>query len=143
MERWSILSTKVDHVEYNRKALLTNRVKFNPTERICLKGCRKIKGEGRTCQEIDFDNMTEQLQTDHLDRYEGVQAGIHQVSQFDEPSAVSTTYLGKVNMSRKDAFREQEQYLLTDQLTTFGTILDGTNCKIILDSGLTTSFMSK
>ena len=39
--------------------------------------------------------MTEELQADYLDRYEGVQAQIHQVGQFDAYSAVSTTYLGK------------------------------------------------
>ena len=38
---------------------------------------RQIKGESRTCQEIDFGNMTEQLQTDNLDKYEGFQAEIH------------------------------------------------------------------
>ena len=32
IERWFIFSTKVDYVKYNRKALDTNRVKFNPTE---------------------------------------------------------------------------------------------------------------
>ena len=37
----------------------------------------QIKGESWTCQEIDFDNMTEHLQTDYLDRYEGVQSQIH------------------------------------------------------------------
>ena len=45
--------------------------------------------------------MTEQLQTDYLDRYEGVQTETHHASQFDGSSAVSTTYLGNVNMSRR------------------------------------------
>ena len=44
--------------------------------------------------------MTEQLPTNYLDMYEGVQAEIHQVGQFDESSAISTTYFGKVNISR-------------------------------------------
>ena len=43
-----------------------------------------MKGESRTYQNIDFDNMTE-LQTDYLDRYEGDQAEICQVSKIDEP----------------------------------------------------------
>ena len=29
------------------------------------------------CAEMDFKNMPEQLQTDFLDKYEGVQADIH------------------------------------------------------------------
>ena len=37
-------------------------------------------------------------------------------------------------MSREDVFRAKEKYLLTDQSATVGTLLDGTNCKILLDS---------
>ena len=32
VEKWSILSTKEDYVEYKRKELPTKSVKFNPTE---------------------------------------------------------------------------------------------------------------
>ena len=53
--------------------------------------------------------MTEQLQTDYLDTYEGIQAKVHQVSQF----AVGTTYLGKVNMSEGNALGALEQCSLT------------------------------
>ena len=103
-QKWSISSTKVDHAGYIRKALPANRVKFNQREGRCLKGYRQIKGEGRPCAGIYFRNMTE-LQTDYIDRYVGIQAKIHQVSQFEESSALSTTYFGKVNMSRENAFR--------------------------------------
>ena len=37
IERLSIMSTKVDYIELNRKVVPTNRVKFNPTEGRCLK----------------------------------------------------------------------------------------------------------
>ena len=80
---------------------------------------------------------------DYLDRYESVQAETHQVRQFDESSVVCITYLGKVNMSREDVPKAQEQFLLTDQSTTIGTLLGGTTYKIYLDSGGTKSFMSK
>ena len=61
--------------------------------------------------------MTEQLQIDYLDRYEDVQAEIHQVSQSGESSAACTIYLGKVEMSREDALKAQHQFSLTDQST--------------------------
>ena len=102
---------------------------------------RQIKGESRTCQEFDFDNITDKLQTEHLDRYEGVQGEIHQVSQFDEFSAVSTKYSGKVNMPGEDAFKVQELFSLAFQSTTIGTSLDGTVCKMLLDGSATGSFM--
>ena len=108
-----------------------------------MKGYGQTKGESRTCQEVAFDNMTKQLQEDYLDRYEGVQAEIHQVSQFDESITVSTTYLGKVEISREDALKVQEQFSHTDQSKTMGTSLYGTDSKILLYSGSTKSFMSK
>ena len=86
--------------------------------------------------------MTEQLQTDYLDRYGGVQAERHQVSQFEESSAVTTAKLSKVYMSRKDTLRAQDNFLLTLQFTTIETFLDVKDCKIHLNSGATKGFMS-
>ena len=42
--------------------------------------------------------MTEQLQTDYLDRNEGVQTEIHKVSQFNE-SSITSTNTGRISMS--------------------------------------------
>ena len=53
--------------------------------------------------------MTEQPQAGYLDAYEGVQEQIHQVSQFDDSSDVSTTYLGRTERSRKEVIKVQEQ----------------------------------
>ena len=51
------------------------------------------------------------------------QAEIHHVSQlFDNSSAISTTYLGRIEISREDAFKAQEQFSLTDQSITVGTL---------------------
>ena len=107
------------------------------------KGYRQLESEIQPCQKINFDSMTEELQADYLDRYEGVQAWIHQVSQFDDSSAVSTTYLGKTDKMRKNVIKAQEQFSITYHCTIVGTLLDGTECKILLDSGGTKSFMSK
>ena len=73
-EKWSIFSTKIHYVEYKRKELPTNTVNFKATKSGCQKGYRQLKGKSKTCQEIDFDNMIDKLQTDCLDRYEAVQA---------------------------------------------------------------------
>ena len=87
--------------------------------------------------------MTEKLQADYLDRCEGLQAQIQQVSQFDYCSVISTTYLGRTGSSRRDATTIQEQFSITDQSMTVGTLLDCPDCKIPLDSSATKSFMSK
>ena len=55
------------------------------------------------CQEGNIDSMKEHFQRDYLDRYECVQAKLHQVSQFEDSSAVSTTYVGRTERPRRDA----------------------------------------
>ena len=61
---------------------------------------------------IDFTNMIEQLQTYYLNRYKCVHAQIYQISQFDEPSTVSTSYLGKVDMTREEALSHKINFHL-------------------------------
>ena len=68
---------------------------------------------------------------------------IHQVSKSDYSSAVRTTYLGRVEQSRRNALKAQEQISITDQSITVGTLLDETDCKILLDSGAINIFISK
>ena len=40
--------------------------------------------------------------------YEDVQTEVHQISEFDKSSAISTTYLEKVNMTTEDAYMAQQ-----------------------------------
>ena len=49
--------------------------------------------------------MIKELQADFLDRYKGVQAQIHQLSQFVDSSAMSTTYLHKTDKKRKNVIK--------------------------------------
>ena len=44
---------------------------------------------------------------------------------------------------KENIIKLQEQCSITDHPTTIGTLLDGTECKILLDSGASKSFMSK
>ena len=100
-------------------------------------GHRQALGENKSCQEVNFDSMTEQIQADYLDRHRGVQPQTHQISQSDDSGAISTTYLGRNGRSRGDDIKAQEQFSIIDQSTTVGTLLDGTDCKIFLDSDAT------
>ena len=68
---------------------------------------------------------------DYLGRYEGVQAQIYQVHQFNGSSAGSTTYFDKTDWTIKGVIKAQEQFLITGQSTAVGTLLDGVDCKIL------------
>ena len=46
----------------------SNSVKFNSTGGKCQKWYRSLQDENTSCQEVNFDSMTEHLQVDYLDR---------------------------------------------------------------------------
>ena len=112
IEMWSILNTKIDYVEYIREEQPLNRVKFNPMEGKYQKGYRQLLGESKPCQEVSFESMTENLQAYYLYRYKGIQVQIHQVSQFDDYTTVSTTYLGRTDRSKKNVIKLKSNFQL-------------------------------
>ena len=65
------------------------------------------------------------------------------MTRFNENSDLSTTYLGKSNMTRTDKMAVEERFTITEQGYTVGKLLDGTECQILLDTGVSKSFMSK
>ena len=52
---------------------------------------------------------------------------------------LSTTYLGQTKMTRDTKIKVEEIFLSLDT----GKLLDGTGCQILLDTGVTKSYMSK
>ena len=61
---------------------------------------------------------------------------------FDGNSDLSTTYLGQMKMNRDTKFKAEERFPITGQGFTSGKLLDGTGCQILLDTGMTKSYMS-
>ena len=64
-------------------------------------------------------------------------------TRSDENSNLSMTYLGRLNMTRGDKMAVEERFPITEQGYTVGNLLDGTECQILLDTGVSKSFMSK
>ena len=88
-------------------------------------------------------NASDRLTEEYLDRYEGVMSEILNMTRFNENSDLSVTYLDKSNMTRKDKMAVEERFAITEQGYTVGKLLDGTECQILLDTGVSKSFMSK
>ena len=80
---------------------------------------------------------------EYLDRYEGFKSEILNTTRFDENTDLSTTYLGRSNMTQDDELTVEEKFSITEQGYTVGKLLDGTECQILLDTGASKSFMSK
>ena len=67
--------------------------------------------------------------------YEGIQSEVISTTRFDKNTDLSTTYLGKTNMSRVSKIKVEERFPISEQGYTVGKLLDGTECQILLDTG--------
>ena len=88
-------------------------------------------------------NASDRLTEEYLDRYEGVTSEILETTRFNDNSDLSMTYLGKLNMTRTDKMAVEERFTITEQGYIVGKPLDGMECQILLDTGMSKSFMSK
>ena len=79
----------------------------------------------------------------YLDSYEDVYVDMIHTNRFDENSDLSTTYLGQTKMNRNTKIKAKEGFPITGHGFTSGKLLDGTDCRILLDTGATKSYMSK
>ena len=80
---------------------------------------------------------------EYLDRYKGVKPEIVDTTRFDENSDLSTTYLGRINMTQDKDLMVEQRFPILKSGYTVGKLMDGTECQILLDTGPSKSFMSK
>ena len=79
----------------------------------------------------------------YFDRYEGVQSEISRATRFDESTDLSTTYLGRINQTRKSVIKAEETFPISGQGYMVGKLSDKTDCSILIDTGTSQSYMSK
>ena len=56
-------------------------------------------------------------------------------TRFDENSDLSTTYLGKIDITRTTKIKAEEKFPISEQGYMMGKLLDGTECQVLLDTG--------
>ena len=66
--------------------------------------------------------------------YEGVKSEVLSTTKFDENLDISTTYLGRIDMTRATKIKAEEKILISEQGYTVGKLLDGMECQILLDT---------
>ena len=76
--------------------------------------------------ELDVGNKPEKLKGEYLDMYKGIQSEVISTTRFDENSDLSTTYLGRINISRTSKIKAEEKLSISEQGYTIGKLLDGT-----------------
>ena len=75
--------------------------------------------------------------------YEGVHAEVLHLTNFDECSDFSTTYLGKTDITRETKIKPEEKFPISGQGHMVGKLLDDTECQILFDTGVSKSHMTK
>ena len=78
-----------------------------------------------------------------MDIYEGIHSEVVSSNRFDENSDIITTYLGRVNKEMQNTLKAEESFPISEHGYTLGRLLDGTECQLLLDTGVSKSFMSK
>ena len=78
-----------------------------------------------------------------MDVYEDVFAEVVTSNRLDENVDLSTTYLGKVGMRWEDIMKAEDSFPISEQGFVMGRILNGEECTILLDMGVSKSYMSK
>ena len=72
-----------------------------------------------------------------------VQSEVLSTTRFDKNSDLSTTYLGRIDMTRATKIKVEEKFPISEQEYMVGKPLDGMECQILLDTGASKSFMCK
>ena len=82
---------------------------------------------------VDVEFEGDKLKDEYFDRYDGIYAEISQTTRFDESTDLSTTYLGRIDMTRDMIIKAEEKFPISGQGYTSGKLIDNTECSILLD----------
>ena len=139
MITWSIFSDKIRYVDSYTSE--TPRLTIRPLEE---KKHRRLFST-LEIQENQIPEMVfeeNKIKEAYFDRYEGVQSEVSQMTRFDESSDLSTTYLGRINQTRKSVIRAEESFPISGQGYMVGKLSDKIDCSILIDTGASQSYMS-
>ena len=144
MEQWSILSNSLNYVQHSKFNSMDHSLHICLVDRYKVRPNYSLFSSRNEFREIDFGTNLQNLQTEYLDVYEGIQSDIVSSSKFDKNSDISMTYLGKIGPEEgQDKMKAEESFPISESGYTSGRLLDGTKCQLLLDTGASKSFMLK
>ena len=143
MEQWSILGDNIVYVRSAGKDVINGidlkMVNYQDHRRIYGR-MGKEEGEWLT---IDFGENPNVIKDKYMDMYEDVFAEVFTTNRFEENGDLCTAYLGKIGTRREDIMKAEESFPISEQGFVMGRILNGEECQILLDTGMSKSYMSK
>ena len=98
-EQWSILSNVINYVQYNKSPKNSHSMIIKPVN--TNKIIKEIRRENKTESSLreSLTDSIDRSKEEYLDKYEGIRPEILNSTRFDENSDLSTTYLGKINIT--------------------------------------------
>ena len=143
MKQWPILSNVINYVQYDKHPKNFHSMSVKSINKMKNKIQNKKDEKERPISEIDFRDASDKLREEYLDKYEEIKSEILSTARFDENSDLSTTYLGRVNITRENKVTTEGKFQISEKGYTKGKLLDGTECQILLDTRASKSFVSK
>ena len=135
IEEWSILSNIINYVQYSKNPKNFHSMTIKPAKLNKVVKNTKSRNINESLLEVNLVEGTDRLKEEYLDRYKGVQSEIVDTTRFDKNSDLSTTYLGKTNMTQDKDLMVEQKFPISKSGYTVGKLMDGTECQILLDTG--------
>ena len=120
MEQWSILSNMLNYIQYDKHPKNFHNLGISSVN-VYKNGSDAKKEKGMV--EIDFGPTPDILKEEYLNVYEGIQPETVNTARFDENSDLSTTHLGKSDISKNDKLKAEESFPISEQGYTLGKIV--------------------
>ena len=143
MKEWSILSDHVKYAMFHWSETFNNLNIDQLNYRQDKDLYRELQDKELVNTDINFGSSPDRLKAEYLDVYKGIYAKIVSSDRFDKDTDLSTMYLGQVNMTLEKEVKAEEHFPITACGYTKGKLLDGTGSDILVDTGVSKSYMSK
>ena len=139
---WSIFSDMIKYVDGSSFSDVTPSLMVRPLDD---RKHRRLYNSLKIDEDLTADIIFEEdrIRDAYFDKYNGIHAEISQATKFDESTDLSTTYLGRTDMTKEYVIRAEERFPIFGQGNTNGKLLDQTDCSILIDMGASKSYMSK
>ena len=111
MINWSIFSDRITYVDGSFCSMTPNLTIRTLDDKKHKRLYNGLKTDDDLVSDIIFDEY--RIRTTYLDKYDGIQAEISQVTSFNTSTNLSTAYLGKTEMTREKAIKAEERFPLS------------------------------
>ena len=139
MDQWSILGNILNYVQHSRLNSMNHTLDIKAVDKYKYRPSK----DSEEFKELDFGATPYKLREEYMDIYEGIHSEVVSSKRFDENSDISTTYFRRVNKEMQNTLKAEESFPISEHGYTLGRLLDGTECQLLLDTGVSKSFMSK